>query len=121
MEEREIHRLRETRLGIVMYDGESLVVYKNGVAQELFLAVRDEVSVANRGSAKPTSYSLREALADTEIFVDIVSGASADGINGMLLANPLANGIWRFEASSYKTSPEGLPPSLIQHEASAPS
>src|SRR3954447_26044774 len=28
---------------------------------------------------------------------------------------------WRFEASSYKTAPEGLPPSLAQHDAFASS
>jgi hypothetical protein len=28
---------------------------------------------------------------------------------------------WQFEASSYKAAPEGLPPSLAQHDASASS
>jgi hypothetical protein len=53
VEEREMYRLREARLGIVMYDGESMVAYKNGLAQGLFLAVRGEVSAANGGPAKP--------------------------------------------------------------------
>ena len=86
-----MERSRETRLGIVMYGGVSLAVYENGVAQELFHAVRGEASQSN-GPAKPNIYGLVKAIADTEIFVDIISGTSAGGINGVMLAYALCNG-----------------------------
>src|SRR5215831_8782292 len=78
-------RSMETRLGIVLYGGVSLAVYENGVAQELFRATRGD-------PAGPTAYDLIKAIADTEIVVDILSGTSAGGINGILLAFALANG-----------------------------
>jgi patatin-related protein len=72
---------REVRLGIVMYGGVSLAIYINGVSQELFRAVR--------GSGM---YKLIKALTDSDIVVDIISGTSAGGINGLMLAFALANG-----------------------------
>jgi predicted acylesterase/phospholipase RssA len=71
---------REVRLGIVMYGGVSLAVYENGVAQELFRAVNG-VGV----------YALLKELIDSDIVVDILSGTSAGGINGILLAYALTN------------------------------
>ena len=70
----------EVRLGIVMYGGVSLAVYENGVAQELFRAVHG-IGV----------YSLIKKLIDADIVVDIMSGTSAGGINGVLLGYALAN------------------------------
>jgi hypothetical protein len=72
---------REIRLGIVMYGGVSLAIYINGVSQELFRAVQGE-----------GIYRLLKLCFDTDIIVDIVSGTSAGGINGLLLAYALANG-----------------------------
>ncbi|HEY3081754.1 MAG TPA: patatin-like protein [Chloroflexota bacterium] len=69
---------REVRLGLVMYGGVSLAVYINGVAQEFFNAVR------GRGV-----YRLIKALTDSDVVVDVISGTSAGGINGILLANAL--------------------------------
>jgi predicted acylesterase/phospholipase RssA len=83
--------IKKTRLGIVMYGGVSLAVYENGVAQELFCAVRRDAPIGDLRSATPTIYRLVKAIADTEIFVDIVSGTSAGGINGVMLAYALAN------------------------------
>ncbi len=71
---------REVRLGIVMYGGVSLAVYENGVAQELFRAVNGE-----------GVYALLKELIDSDIVVDILSGTSAGGINGILLAFALTN------------------------------
>lgn len=71
---------REVRLGLVLYGGVSLAIYINGVAQEFFNAVK------GRGV-----YRLIKALTDSDIVVDIVSGTSAGGINGVLLAYALAN------------------------------
>jgi patatin-related protein len=71
---------REVRLGIVMYGGVSLAVYENGVAQELFRAVKGE-----------GIYKLIKQLTDSDIIVDIMSGTSAGGINGIMLGHALAN------------------------------
>jgi patatin-related protein len=74
-------RSREVRFGIVMYGGVSLAIYINGVSQELFNAVQ------GRGI-----YKLLKACLDIDIIVDIISGTSAGGINGLLLGYALANG-----------------------------
>lgn len=71
---------REVRLGVVMYGGVSLAIYINGVCQEFFRAVR------GRGA-----YKWIKALTDSEVIVDIVSGTSAGGINGIMLAYSLCN------------------------------
>jgi patatin-related protein len=71
---------REIRLGLVVYGGVSLAIYINGVANELFRAHR------GRGV-----YKLLKRLLDSEIVVDIISGTSAGGINGLLLAFALTN------------------------------
>lgn len=78
--ERTSDKSREVRLGLVMYGGVSLAIYIFGVAQEFFRAVR------GRGVFK-----LLKALTDSDIVVDIISGTSAGGINGILLAYALAN------------------------------
>jgi len=72
---------REVRLGLVLYGGISLAIYMNGIAHEFFNAVR------GRGV-----YHLIKALTDSDVVVDIVSGASAGGINGIFLAFALCNG-----------------------------
>ena len=71
----------ETRVGVVMYGGVSLAIYENGVAQEIFNAVHGN-----------GVYALVQRLANTKIVVDTISGTSAGGINGILLAFALANG-----------------------------
>lgn len=71
---------REVRLGLVMYGGVSLAIYINGVAQELFRAVR------GRGV-----YRLIKALTDSDVVVDVLSGTSAGGINGIYLSYALCN------------------------------
>lgn len=72
---------REVRLGLVMYGGVSLAIYINGVSHEFYRAVR------GRGV-----YGLIKALTDSDIVVDIISGTSAGGINGIFLAYALCNG-----------------------------
>src|ERR1700693_1852139 len=71
---------REVRLGIVMYGGVSLAVYENGVAQELFRTVKGE-----------GVYTLIKALTESDVVVDIMSGSSAGGINGIFFGYALAN------------------------------
>ena len=72
---------RELRIGVVMYGGVSLAIYINGVSQELFRAVQ--------GAGV---YKLLKVCFDVDIIVDIISGTSAGGINGLMLGYALANG-----------------------------
>lgn len=74
-------RSRETRVGLVMYGGVSLAVYINGVAQEFYHAVQGN-----------GVYRMIKELTDSEIVLDIISGSSAGGINGILLSYALCNG-----------------------------
>lgn len=71
---------QEFRLGLVVYGGVSLAIYMNGVCREFYNAVR------GRGI-----YKLIKALTDSDIVVDVVSGTSAGGINGVLLSYALTN------------------------------
>lgn len=71
---------REVRIGLVLYGGVSLAIYIHGVTQEFFWAMR------GRGI-----YKLLKALTDSDIVVDVVSGTSAGGINGLLLSYALCN------------------------------
>lgn len=71
---------REVRLGLVLYGGVSLAIYMNGTTNELHRAVR------GRGV-----YFLVKHLIDADIVVDVASGASAGGINGIFLSFALAN------------------------------
>ena len=105
---------QEVRFAIVMYGGVSLAIYINGIAQELLRLVR---STAKNGTAdlsgteriyrkvsylladeKMSEVDLDKAGADaatvppTRFVVDILSGTSAGGINGIFLAKALANG-----------------------------
>lgn len=70
----------EIRLGLVLYGGVSLAIYMNGVCREFYDAVR------GRGV-----YKLIKALTDSDIVIDILSGTSAGGVNGILLAYAIAN------------------------------
>ncbi len=105
---------KEVRFAIVMYGGVSLAIYINGIAQELLRLVR---STARKQPAELTgteriyrkvSYLLADeimsmadldkasadtnSLPPTRFVVDILSGTSAGGINGIFLAKALANG-----------------------------
>jgi patatin-related protein len=72
--------LRETQLGLVVYGGVSLAIYTHGICQEFYHAVR------GRGV-----YKLLKALTDADLVVDVISGSSAGGINGILLGYAIAN------------------------------
>ena len=113
---------REVRFAVVMYGGVSLAIYINGIAQELLHMVRatgrelevDGAAALPAAKLKPTERVYRKVsyllanegwrLADAEraltsdqplntrLVVDIISGTSAGGINGVFLAKALANG-----------------------------
>jgi predicted acylesterase/phospholipase RssA len=68
----------EFRSAVVFYGGVSLAIYENGVARAFYDAVK------RRGVFGP----LLDAL-DTRFVVDVISGTSAGGINGLMLAATL--------------------------------
>ena len=112
---------QEMRFGVVLYGGVSLAIYINGVVQELLHLVR-ATAPASPTAANPTEALLGSGqLAGTEavyrelgqlvgrsqsssvapapddpiltrFVVDMLSGSSAGGINGVFLAKALANG-----------------------------
>src|SRR5262245_24122222 len=105
----------EVRFAVVMYGGVSLAIYINGVAKELLQLVRSTTLNDGRANPNPSatervyrklSYLLAgqcDNVADAEthlkgnragatrFVIDIISGTSAGGINGIFLAKALAN------------------------------
>src|SRR6476661_8865641 len=71
---------REVRLGLVLYGCVSLAVYINGVTQEFVRVVRGQ-----------GAFRWLKALTDSDVVVDVISGTSAGGINGIALAYALCN------------------------------
>ncbi|HTJ75068.1 MAG TPA: patatin-like protein [Acidimicrobiales bacterium] len=111
---------QEVRFAVVMYGGSSLAIYMNGVTQELLHLVRatapaqplssGPVQVEPHGPRASTEAVYRQlgqllsydapprvgpAQPDEDIttrfVVDIISGSSAGGINGVFLAKALSN------------------------------
>jgi len=87
---------REVRLGLVLYGGVSLAIYINGVCHEFFRTVR------GRGV-----YRFIKALTDSDVVVDVISGTSAGGINGIFLAFALCNEGTEFQESARLWSEHG--------------
>lgn len=88
----------EIRIGLVLYGGVSLAVYIYGVVLEVqrLLAAGAELErhLEDGGDATRLSPYARalDAAGASKVSVDIVSGTSAGGINGILLAKALARG-----------------------------
>lgn len=76
----------EVRFGLVLYGGVSLAIYIYGVVYEFWRLVQ-----ASQG-ARSNAYAKLLADAQVTAVVDIVSGTSAGGINGILLAKALTAG-----------------------------
>lgn len=74
-------KTQEIRLGVVMYGGVALAVYINGVSQELFRLIKGK-----------GLYTLLKRLIDSDAVIDVISGTSAGGVNGVYLGYSLANG-----------------------------
>jgi patatin-related protein len=97
---------KEYRFAVVMYGGISLAVYMNGIAQELLSLVRS-TALENRkddqsrmlDDLKSTEAIYRDlavllseeddSAVHVRFLIDIVSGTSAGGINGIFLAKAL--------------------------------
>ena len=96
-------REKELRLALVCYGGVSLAVYMHGTTKEVWKLCR--ASMRHRmhathpmppsGDSEVVYGALLDALApfiDLRVFVDIVAGASAGGINGIMLAQAISQG-----------------------------
>jgi hypothetical protein len=86
----------ELRLGLVLYGGVSLAVYIYGVVFEVQRLLK--ASALHQGRSTPgadPSPTYLEALRDAGLsgaVVDLISGTSAGGINGILLAKAISAG-----------------------------
>ena len=95
-------RQKELRLALVCYGGISLAVYMHGVTKELWHATRASRAFHCPDQPHPAGVEavylrLFEEIALTRdlrlrLLPDIISGASAGGINGVFLAQAIATG-----------------------------
>lgn len=104
---------RDIRVAVVFYGGVSLAIYENGVARSFFdLTYKQHV------------YKLLLEMLNADAHIDVLSGASAGGINAPMLATALEYGsdhkltssLWRelADISELMTSPDdGRPDSLL--------
>jgi len=96
----------EVRLAVVLYGGVSLAVYIHGVTREILNLVRASKLIHADGAEAmaPSVEGLDDSTAiyaevlkalapdvDVRVVVDLVSGASAGGINGVMLARAIAH------------------------------
>ncbi|MGZ8284489.1 MAG: patatin-like protein [Allosphingosinicella sp.] len=94
-------REKELRLALICYGGISLAVYMHGITKEVWRLARASRAFHAGEEAEPGSEAvyrrLIEAIAkecglDVRVFVDILAGASAGGINAIFLAEAIASG-----------------------------
>ena len=95
-------REKELRLALVCFGGVSLAVYMHGTTKEVWKLARASMrrhsgatDLPPAGDSEIVYGDLLEALCpqlDLRILVDIVAGASAGGINGILLAQAISQG-----------------------------
>ncbi|MBC7496962.1 MAG: patatin-like protein [Sphingomonadaceae bacterium] len=92
-------REKELRLALVCYGGISLAVYMHGITKEVWKLVRASAARRREGRAGPDTEAIYGDLLDVigeqvdlRVIVDIIAGASAGGINGILLADAIAGG-----------------------------
>jgi len=111
----------ELRIGLVLYGGVSLAIYMYGVAREFWHLVR-----ASRG-LENNAYTEALKVANVEVTLDVISGTSAGGINGILLAKALATHadlsalreFWIDEAdfnNLIRSEKDMTPPSLLRSD-----
>jgi predicted acylesterase/phospholipase RssA len=85
----------EVRIGLVLYGGVSLAVYIYGVVLEVqrLLLAAAELERGEGPVEKMSPYARAlDSVGASTVTVDILSGTSAGGINGILLAKALARG-----------------------------
>jgi len=76
-----IGKKKEIRVAVVFYGGVTLAIYENGVAQSFFDLTH-----------KQHVFKLVLEMLDADAVIDVMSGASAGGINSLLLASALEHG-----------------------------
>lgn len=98
----------ELRLGLVLYGGVSLAIYMHGVSREILNLVRASTFRLDRRSQNgspdaaqpdlsPSQSAFLELLdllspvANVRVVVDAIAGASAGGVNGIMLAKAIAH------------------------------
>jgi predicted acylesterase/phospholipase RssA len=81
---------QELRLAVVMTGGVSLAIWMGGVASEIDQLVRTKRTKARDRSPQQAVYDELLTLAGYTPRVDVVSGTSAGGVNGALLAGAVA-------------------------------
>ncbi|HEX2026579.1 MAG TPA: patatin-like protein [Nitriliruptorales bacterium] len=91
---------RQLRLGLVLYGGVSLAIYMHGTVKEIHRLVRASAAPPDDDrAATPTEQVWRRLLEEkaghdgvaTRVVVDVITGTSAGGINGVYLAKALAH------------------------------
>ena len=120
-------REKELRLALVCYGGVSLAIYMHGTTKEVWKLARASMRRHTPGRCDAAAgqrqrdclwRAVRPAGArlDLRVLVDIIAGASAGGINGILLAQAISQGhdmeplrdLWLHGADSDKLlEPEG--------------
>ena len=94
-------REKELRLALICYGGVSLAVYMHGITREIWHLVRASRSY-HEGTPTPGGSEdiYRELISEIEtlsgvrlrVLTDIISGASAGGINGIFLSQAIVTG-----------------------------
>ncbi len=92
-------REKELRVALICYGGISLAVYMHGITKEIWRLARASQRVhAGEDEAPDRTYArLLRLIAercdlDLRVYVDILAGASAGGINAVFLAHAIARG-----------------------------
>jgi patatin-related protein len=94
-------REKELRIALVCYGGVSLAVYMHGITKEIWRLARASQAVHSSDAADAEhedvySRLLRTIAAETDtglrVYIDILAGASAGGINAIFLARAIATG-----------------------------
>ena len=103
---------KELRLALVCYGGVSLAIYMHGVTKELHKLATAAVELGESPQKNPFDQSQVEHVywdvlkrleekqgVRTSVVIDIISGTSAGGINGIALAKALAHNLKQDELS----------------------
>ncbi|TGX56022.1 patatin-like protein [Sphingomonas gei] len=90
-------RDKELRLALVCYGGISLAVYMHGITKEIWRLARASCAAREGEDGNGVYRQLIDEIRETSginlrVLVDILSGASAGGINAVFLAQAIATG-----------------------------
>jgi len=92
---------KELRIALVCYGGVSLAVYMHGITKEIWRLAKASQAVHSSDDVEARHDDIyarllrtiaEEAATDLRVLVDILSGASAGGINAIFLAHAIATG-----------------------------